>query len=62
MELLGTKAEIKLKKAEPMTWSSLELVKKPQVTKEYDDSKNKHTSATAPADAEANSQTDKEKV
>ena len=62
MELLGTKAEIKLKKAEPMTWSSLELIKKPQVTKEDDDSKNKNTSAPAPADAETNSQTDKEKV
>ena len=63
MELLGTKAEIKLKKAEPMSWSSLELVKKPQVTiKENDSSNNKNTSAATPADAKTNTQTDKEKA
>ena len=32
MELLSTKAEIKLRKADPASWSSLEFVKKKPVT------------------------------
>ena len=63
MELLGTKAEIKLKKAEPMSWPSLELVKKQQVTEEEKDGKeDENTSAAVPADAETNTQTDKEEA
>ena len=64
MELLSTKAEIKLKKAEPMSWPSLELVKKPQTTEEEkDDGKEgENTSAAVPADAETNTQTNKEKA
>ena len=66
MELLGTKAEIKLKKAGPMSWPSLELVKKQPVAEEdnknNEGSKNEDTSATVPADADTNTQTDKEKA
>ena len=63
MELLGTKAEIKLKKAEPVSWRTLELVKPPKPAEEEDDKKaDDNSSAVAPADAETNTQTDKEKA
>ena len=62
MELLGTKAEIKLKKAEPLSWRTLELVKPPKATEEDDKKADDNTSAAAPADAETNTQTDKEKA
>ena len=61
MELLGTKAEIKLKKAEPMSWRSLELVKKQQ-TSEEDSKADESTNAAVSADTEANTQADEEKV
>jgi len=43
MELLGTKAEIKLRKAGPASWSSLELVKKQPATNDSNTSKDKTT-------------------
>ena len=62
MELLGTKAEIKLKKAEPVSWRTLELVKPPKTAEEDNKKADDNTSAAAPADAETNTQTDKEKA
>ena len=62
MELLGTKAEIKLKKAEPMSWPSLELVKKQQAIEKEDGKENENTSAAVSADAETSTHTDKEKA
>ena len=60
MELLGTKAEIKLKKAEPMSWTTLELVKPPKAAEE--DTKKTDNNTAPPADAETNTQTDEEKA
>lgn len=62
MELLGTKAEIKLKKAEPMSWRTLELIKPPKATEEDDKKADDNTGAATPADAVTNTQTDKEKA
>lgn len=64
MELLGTKAEIKLKKAEPIHWRSLELVKVQQDAKEDSKSDDKNTGDAVPADpeTETNTQRDKEKA
>ena len=62
MELLGTKAEIKLKKAEPMSWPSLELVKPPKAAEEDSKKTDDNISAAAPADAETNTLTGKEKA
>ena len=40
VELLGTKVELKLRKADPITWASLELKPEPQNDKSDDSQSN----------------------